>query len=250
MSSLVPKIMNSLSTAPATTSSSAPSGLPSLRQGFQPVHHGDHELANDYDEEDEQQSSSDGSPRPDSSGPRKEGGSGRISLNNLKDQQQEVLEWLKDNYEPDDEISLARDAIFGHYTEHCQDRNTERMGTASFGKIIRLVFPAVKTRRLGIRGQSKYHYQGIRIKGSSPLAVRETQQRSLPQSKRCSHFVLSFFLSSSSFSFSKNTDILFIFVITGLNLKRSPPLEIAQLLFQAVPLRFLHHPSQLHSTFQ
>jgi len=139
------------------------------------------------EEDDERNSSSEGSQAPDSSGTtrsKKEGGSGRISMGNLKDQQQEVVSWLKDNYDVDDEISLARDAIYGHYSEYCQEKQVEKMGTASFGKMIRLVFPAVKTRRLGIRGQSKYHYQGVRIKGLSPLGVKETQQRTIPQSKR------------------------------------------------------------------
>ena len=39
---------------------------------------------------------------------------------------------------------------------------------ASFGKLIRSVFRGLKTRRLGTRGNSKYHYYGIRIKPSSP----------------------------------------------------------------------------------
>jgi hypothetical protein len=37
------------------------------------------------------------------------------------------------------------------------------------GKLIRSVFPDLKTRRLGTRGNSKYHYYGIRIKTTSPL---------------------------------------------------------------------------------
>jgi len=37
------------------------------------------------------------------------------------------------------------------------------------GKLIRSVFPDLKTRRLGTRGNSKYHYYGIRIKPTSNL---------------------------------------------------------------------------------
>jgi len=192
----------SASSAPATSISSVPSGFSSSSsssslnpsshhhgstKGFQPLHHDPNEVVDEFVDEEEDERSSEGSQAPDSSGtprPKKEGGSGKISIGNLKDQQQEVVAWLKENYDVDEEISLARDAIYGHYAEYCQGKHAEKMGTASFGKMIRLVFPAVKTRRLGIRGQSKYHYQGVRIKGSSPLAVKETQQRSLPQSKR------------------------------------------------------------------
>lgn len=35
------------------------------------------------------------------------------------------------------------------------------MNSASFGKLLRSVFPRIQTRRLGVRGQSKYHYHGI-----------------------------------------------------------------------------------------
>lgn len=43
------------------------------------------------------------------------------------------------------------------------------MNPASFGKLIRSVFLGLRTRRLGTRGNSKYHYYGIRIKPSSQL---------------------------------------------------------------------------------
>lgn len=38
------------------------------------------------------------------------------------------------------------------------------MNAASFGKLIRSVFIGLRTRRLGTRGNSKYHYYGIRAK--------------------------------------------------------------------------------------
>uniref|UniRef100_A0A8D3CPS1 Transcription factor RFX3 n=1 Tax=Scophthalmus maximus TaxID=52904 RepID=A0A8D3CPS1_SCOMX len=39
----------------------------------------------------------------------------------------------------------------------------------SFGKLIRSIFMGLRTRRLGTRGNSKYHYYGIRVKPDSPL---------------------------------------------------------------------------------
>ncbi|XP_056319172.1 DNA-binding protein RFX2-like [Danio aesculapii] len=44
-----------------------------------------------------------------------------------------------------------------------------RLIAASFGKLIRSVFMGLRTRRLGTRGNSKYHYYGIRLKPDSPL---------------------------------------------------------------------------------
>ena len=40
----------------------------------------------------------------------------------------------------------------------------EPVNAASFGKLIRSVFLGLRTRRIGTRGNSKYHYYGIRVK--------------------------------------------------------------------------------------
>ncbi|VDN02937.1 unnamed protein product [Thelazia callipaeda] len=53
---------------------------------------------------------------------------------------------------------------------HCNDNKLEPVNAASFGKLIRSVFHGLRTRRLGTRGNSKYHYYGIRIKPDSPLS--------------------------------------------------------------------------------
>lgn len=47
----------------------------------------------------------------------------------------------------------------------------EAMNAASFGKLMRAAFPQLKTRRLGTRGNSKYHYYGIRPKDARALEV-------------------------------------------------------------------------------
>jgi len=44
------------------------------------------------------------------------------------------------------------------------------VNAASFGKLIRSVFIGLRTRRLGTRGNSKYHYYGIRVKPGSSLS--------------------------------------------------------------------------------
>ena len=62
---------------------------------------------------------------------------------------------LRENYEEQDSISLPRGALYSHYLDFCQEANLEPMNQASLGKVIRSIFPDVKTRRLGTRGQSK-----------------------------------------------------------------------------------------------
>ncbi|XP_036358189.1 transcription factor RFX3-like isoform X5 [Octopus sinensis] len=80
-----------------------------------------------------------------------------------------AVQWLLDNYETAEGVSLPRSTLYNHYLRHCQEQNLDPMNPASFGKLIRSVFIGLRTRRLGTRGNSKYHYYGIRIKANSPL---------------------------------------------------------------------------------
>ncbi|XP_048197845.1 DNA-binding protein RFX2 [Perognathus longimembris pacificus] len=79
------------------------------------------------------------------------------------------LQWLLDNYETAEGVSLPRSSLYNHYLRHCQEHKLDPVNAASFGKLIRSVFMGLRTRRLGTRGNSKYHYCGIRLKPDSPL---------------------------------------------------------------------------------
>lgn len=109
------------------------------------------------------------------------------------------VQWLCDNYEGAEGVSLPRCTLYYHYLLHCQEQKLEPVNAASFGKLIRSVFMGLRTRRLGTRythahthtdyskrvsqvtvviflfsrvcsrGNSKYHYYGLRIKSGSPL---------------------------------------------------------------------------------
>uniref|UniRef100_A0A673JG92 DNA-binding protein RFX2 n=1 Tax=Sinocyclocheilus rhinocerous TaxID=307959 RepID=A0A673JG92_9TELE len=79
------------------------------------------------------------------------------------------LQWLLDNYEMAEGVSLPRSSLYNHYLRHCQEQKLDPVNAASFGKLIRSVFMGLRTRRLGTRGNSKYHYYGIRLKPDSPL---------------------------------------------------------------------------------
>ncbi|XP_071656736.1 MHC class II regulatory factor RFX1 [Patagioenas fasciata] len=88
-----------------------------------------------------------------------------------------TVQWLLENYEAAEGVSLPRSTLYCHYLLHCQAQKLEPVNAASFGKLIRSVFVGLRTRRLGTRGNSKYHYYGLRIKGSSPLLrLMEDQQ--------------------------------------------------------------------------
>lgn len=64
---------------------------------------------------------------------------------------------------------MPRSTLYNHYMRHCNEHKLDAVNAASFGKLIRSVFTGLRTRRLGTRGNSKYHYYGIRIKPGSAL---------------------------------------------------------------------------------
>lgn len=80
-----------------------------------------------------------------------------------------TVAWLMENYETAEGVSLPRSTLYNHYMRHCNEHKLDAVNAASFGKLIRSVFTGLRTRRLGTRGNSKYHYYGIRIKPGSAL---------------------------------------------------------------------------------
>ncbi|XP_032231120.1 transcription factor RFX4 isoform X2 [Nematostella vectensis] len=93
---------------------------------------------------------------------------GNSYMSHSKLQSPLTIQWLNENYEVADGVSLPRSALYSHYLDFCEKNSLSPVNAASFGKIIRHTFPNLKTRRLGTRGQSKYHYYGITIKTTSP----------------------------------------------------------------------------------
>ncbi|EJD01155.1 uncharacterized protein FOMMEDRAFT_169330 [Fomitiporia mediterranea MF3/22] len=73
-----------------------------------------------------------------------------------------VQAWLNANYAPYPDGNVPRQGLYFSYRRVCDQYGIPHINTATLGKAIRLCFPAIKTRRLGVRGNSKYHYCGIR----------------------------------------------------------------------------------------
>ncbi|XP_063704529.1 DNA-binding protein RFX2 [Culicoides brevitarsis] len=92
-----------------------------------------------------------------------------------------TVSWLMENYETAEGVSLPRSTLYNHYMRHCNEHKLDAVNAASFGKLIRSVFTGLRTRRLGTRGNSKYHYYGIRIKpGSALVNVLEDKPSTTP----------------------------------------------------------------------
>ena len=89
---------------------------------------------------------------------RKEGGEGKSE----KAKQVFAMLWLQENCKRSSN-SVRRDKVFSRYTERCGNERVPTLNPASFGKLVRIIFPNVQTRRLGVRGESKYHYVDLSL---------------------------------------------------------------------------------------
>ncbi|KAF0993110.1 hypothetical protein HZS_8173, partial [Henneguya salminicola] len=76
--------------------------------------------------------------------------------------------WLLINFERvDEDCTISRSNMYGYYVYACHERGECPMNPAGLGKVIRSVFGSIKNRRLGARGDSRYHYLGIKVKENS-----------------------------------------------------------------------------------
>lgn len=76
-----------------------------------------------------------------------------------------AMAWLQKNCELSPDAAVPRNRIYARYVELCAQFSLKPLNPASFGKLVRVAYPGIKTRRLGVRGQSKYHYCGFRLIG-------------------------------------------------------------------------------------
>lgn len=89
---------------------------------------------------------------------RNEGAGGKSE----KAKQVFAMLWLQENCRRSNN-SVRRDRVFSRYTERCGNERVPTLNPASFGKLVRIIFPNVQTRRLGVRGESKYHYVDLSL---------------------------------------------------------------------------------------
>jgi len=77
------------------------------------------------------------------------------------------MSWLMRNCEISNGAT-PRNRVYARYVGLCAAEKLKPLNPASFGKLVRAVYPEIKTRRLGVRGQSKYHYCGIKLRDDDP----------------------------------------------------------------------------------
>ncbi|RXK36399.1 hypothetical protein M231_06365 [Tremella mesenterica] len=73
-----------------------------------------------------------------------------------------VKRWLNLSYTTAAGYTVPRQGLYHSYTVSCDEYGLKPINSASFGKAVRSAFAGIKTRRLGVRGNSKYHYVSLR----------------------------------------------------------------------------------------
>lgn len=89
-----------------------------------------------------------------------------MPLSTTRAEQTQAFHWIRCHLEEcENNSTLPKHEVYDEYKAHCESVNAVRVLSApDFGKIIKCVFPNVKARRLGTRGNSKYCYSGIQKK--------------------------------------------------------------------------------------
>lgn len=90
--------------------------------------------------------------------------------------------------------SVPRNRVYSQYATRCGTERVVPLNPASFGKLVRVIFPGIQTRRLGVRGESKYHYVDLALEdeqASAPPtwqgAIQQTGSRHRSHSASTQH---------------------------------------------------------------
>lgn len=76
--------------------------------------------------------------------------------------------------------SVPRGRVYANYASKCATERITVLNPASFGKLVRVLFPGLKTRRLGVRGESKYHYVNFTLTEEQPEQQEIASQPQMP----------------------------------------------------------------------
>ncbi|XP_054279575.1 uncharacterized protein LOC128997843 isoform X2 [Macrosteles quadrilineatus] len=87
----------------------------------------------------------------------------RRPLNPLGNRQEisQALAYIRTHFQPDPEVSLPKKEVYNEYVSFCSSQSMKPLSTADFGKAMKQVYPVVRPRRLGERGNSRYCYSGL-----------------------------------------------------------------------------------------
>lgn len=113
---------------------------------------------------------------------------------------------------------MPRGRVYANYVSRCATERVTVLNPASFGKLVRVLFPGLKTRRLGVRGESKYHYVNFSLKDDQPELTETQKHQPLPTFTETQSFATSFKYVSSYF-WSSTYPLTFL--VTAWHLRRN-----------------------------
>ncbi|XP_037948582.1 uncharacterized protein LOC119680035 isoform X2 [Teleopsis dalmanni] len=73
-----------------------------------------------------------------------------------------TINWVRSHLEHDPQVSIPKQDVYNDYQAYCERLNIKPLSTADFGKVMKQVFPGIRPRRLGTRGNSRYCYAAMR----------------------------------------------------------------------------------------
>ncbi|KAL1628589.1 hypothetical protein SLS56_005821 [Neofusicoccum ribis] len=82
--------------------------------------------------------------------------------------------------------SVPRNRVYSQYADRCATERVQPLNPASFGKLVRVIFPGIATRRLGVRGESKYHYVDLALV-DDPIDGHDLERAGSAHSQDFSH---------------------------------------------------------------
>ena len=98
----------------------------------------------------------------------------RAEQNREREKHVYALLWLMKNCKAETNSYVPRSRIFSQYAASCAKSTLKPLSQATLGKLIRTILPDITTRRLGMRGQSKYHYCNLALLSESEVSSRSS----------------------------------------------------------------------------
>lgn len=88
-----------------------------------------------------------------------------VTRHSSREVQKQVLAmiWLLHSCYVNPTSVVPRNKIYAKYALLCSNHNLFPLTPANLGRLVKTLFPQITIRRLGVRGQSKYHYCGIKL---------------------------------------------------------------------------------------
>lgn len=135
-----------------------------------------------------------------------------LQLERKKQQHLFALVLLFQTFKISPDSVCPRNIVYLKYAEACKENRIQPICNAAFGKIVKVFNPNIKTRRLGMRGCSKYNYCGIELltqesvlsqtgvsaKYSSTLELERDKEGNTILGKNTSNDLSEFYLSLTS----------------------------------------------------